>query len=315
MLLPTRAPAPDVPAATAVPGREEDGWVAPQCAPSTAASVVETTHIARPGHRDTPADYPKPPCQKSIAGHRSRPYDFFMAAQAGTARTQGESVETVETAGPRAVELRVPIPAEGVRVAPGACRPRHRSLQWPPPDRRRRHRRWPGRRRPRGGRPGRGRRDQPRPGLDRARLGHRPARVRHDGGRAGRRRAARRRGSARGRAARARDDDRHGSVRRRGLADGGGAARPRGAPAAAPPGRAAGYAGADRDRVRARRAGARRSRGDLGRPAACAAVQPAVRVLAHRPRRTGDARARAQRRKRRDRRRDAGRRPSTSTAR
>ena len=72
----------------------------------------------------------------------------------------------------------------------------------------------------------------------------------------------------------------------------------------APPGRAAGHAGADRDRVRARRAGARRSRGDLGRSAACAAVQPPVRVLAHRPRRTGDARARAQRRKRRDRRRD-----------
>jgi hypothetical protein len=77
-------------AATAVPGREEDGWVAPQCAPSSAAAVVDRTHIAWPGHRDTPADYPKDPRQKSIAGYGSQPYAFVMAAQTGSARTEGE---------------------------------------------------------------------------------------------------------------------------------------------------------------------------------------------------------------------------------
>ena len=73
-----------------------------------------------------------------------------------------------------------------------------------------------------------------------------------------------------------------GTVRRRGLADRGGAARLRGAPAAAPPGRAARYAGADRDRVRARRAGARRSRGDL-RPTSCVRRCPAGRACSGTP--------------------------------
>jgi hypothetical protein len=94
MLLPTRAPVPEVPAATAVPARVDAGWVAPQCAPS----IVETMLIARPGHRDTSADYPKDPRQKSIAGYGSQPYAFGMAAQAGSARTEGGPASPVEAA-------------------------------------------------------------------------------------------------------------------------------------------------------------------------------------------------------------------------
>src|SRR4051795_2459129 len=94
MLLPTRAPAPEVPAGTAVPARGAAGWVAPQCAPS----IVDTMLIARPGHRDTSADYPKDPRQKSIAGYGSQPYAFVMAAQAGSARTEGGPDAQVETA-------------------------------------------------------------------------------------------------------------------------------------------------------------------------------------------------------------------------
>jgi hypothetical protein len=103
MLLPTRGPAPDAPAPTLLagprPGRAaEDGRVAPQCAPSTAATVSEAMPNARPGHRDTSADYPKDPRQKSIAGYGSQPYAFDMAAQAGSARTQGDPTGSVDTA-------------------------------------------------------------------------------------------------------------------------------------------------------------------------------------------------------------------------
>src|SRR6188472_2788484 len=51
MLLPTRAPAPVAPAG---PESDAAGWVAPQCAPSTAAS---TAPIVMLGHRDTTGDY------------------------------------------------------------------------------------------------------------------------------------------------------------------------------------------------------------------------------------------------------------------
>src|SRR5436190_9555479 len=94
MLLPTRAPVPEVPVATAVPARGDAGWVAPQCAPS----IVDTMLIARPGHRDTSADYPKHPRQKSIAGYGSQPYPFDMAAHAGSARTEGGPGAPVEAA-------------------------------------------------------------------------------------------------------------------------------------------------------------------------------------------------------------------------
>ena len=63
-------------------------------------------------------------------------------------------------------------------------------------------------------------------------------------------------------------------------------------------GSAARHAVADAHRVRSRRAGARRRRGRVRRSAARAPVQPPVRVLAYGPRRPGDARARTQRRQR-----------------
>src|SRR4051794_41966168 len=109
MLLPTRAPAADVLAATAVPARGDAGWVAPQCAPST----VDTMLIERPGHRDTSADYPKDPRQKSIAGYGSQPYAFVMAAQAGSARAEGGPASPVEAAGHAASRLEDPFRPQG----------------------------------------------------------------------------------------------------------------------------------------------------------------------------------------------------------
>ena len=129
--------------------------------------------------------------EKALQADRSRPYAFHMAAQAGSARTDGEPAGPVD-GGQSAVELRVQVAAQGVRVAAGARGSRHRSFQRAPANGCRHHRHRPGRRRGHRDRAGRHRRHQPGSGVDRLGLGDRPAGVRHARGRPGVRRVARR---------------------------------------------------------------------------------------------------------------------------